>query len=410
MGTAAVNSRELDLQRRHISMWQSVFDATYTSSSATGAVDDYAGWTDSGGRQQIPDPDMQEWADDAAASVSALRPGRLLEVGCGTGLLLRRLARDCRYVGTDLSATALTRAAAASDAKVEGLHQLPAHDIDRLGGGFDTVVLNSVVQYFPGLDYLRDVLHRAVEAIEGTGHVFVGDVRHVDLLYAQAAAELDAGDGIPLDATRLRRRVRAHRQGNELAVRPTVFEAIHPRVTNVRVRPKTIRPRTAMARFRYDVVLTVDGRPPRSSSASRAWETIESEEALRVLVEAFASAAQRADALELTGIANANTRAGAGTGSNDGPPCRWAVGPRDLRQLVESHGLASELSWRSCLPDGSFDAVLHRGAPGVEIGARGALETEDAWSASTGPSTRPLDALRRMHPDSTAAHRQEVER
>lgn len=392
-----------------MSMWQSIFDAAYTSSSATGAVDDYVGWIDSDGRQ-IPDADMQEWADDTAASVSALRPGRLLEVGCGTGLLLRRLARDCRYVGTDLSAAALTRAAAASDAEVEGLHQLPAHEIDRLGGGFDAVILNSVVQYFPGLDYLRDVLHRAVEAVEGTGHVFVGDVRHVDLLDAQAAAELEPGDGVALDAKRLRRRVRAHRQGNELAVRPTVFEDVHPRVTNVRVRPKTIHPRTAMARFRYDVVLTVDGPPPRSSSISRAWETIESEEALHVLVEEFRSAAQSAESLELTSIANPNTRAAAGTGPDDGSACRWAVGPRDLRQLVESHGLACELSWRACLPDGSFDAVLHRGTPGVEIGARGAVETEDAWSASTGPSTHPLDALRRVHPDSAGAHRQEVER
>ncbi|MFB9443453.1 hypothetical protein Dvina_40800 [Dactylosporangium vinaceum] len=34
-----------------------------------------------------------------------------------------------------------------------------------------------------------------------------------------------------------------------------------------------IRPRTAMARFRYDVALTVDGRRPRSTDASRAWQT-----------------------------------------------------------------------------------------------------------------------------------------
>ncbi|WP_329160075.1 class I SAM-dependent methyltransferase [Streptomyces sp. NBC_01717] len=403
-----MHSRKPELEQRHISVWQSVFDATYTSSSAAGAVDDYAGWTDSGGRQQIPDPDMREWADDAAASVSALRPGRLLEVGCGTGLLLRRLAHDCRYVGTDLSAAALTRAAAASDATVEGLHQLPAHEIDSLGGGFDAVVLNSVVQYFPGLDYLRDVLHQAVEAVAGTGHVFVGDVRHVDLLDAQAAAELDAGEGVPLDPERLRHRVRAHRQGNELAVRPTVFEEIHPRVTNVRVRPKTIHPRTAMARFRYDVVLTVDGQPPQRAGTSRAWETIGSNEALRVLVEEFGSEARGAESLEITGIANANIRASAGTGSERGPAHRWAIGPRDLRQLVESHGLASELSWRSCLPDGSFDAVLHRGAEGVEIGARGSAETEDAWFTSAAPSTSPLDALRRVHTDFAGAPRPEV--
>ena len=48
-------------------------------------------------------------------------------------------------------------------------------------GAFDVVVLNSVVQYFPGAAYLERVLRGAVAAVRPGGHLFVGDVRSLSL-------------------------------------------------------------------------------------------------------------------------------------------------------------------------------------------------------------------------------------
>ena len=61
---------------------------------------------------------------------------------------------------------------------------------------FDTVVLNSVVQYFPNVEYLVSVLEAAVAATATGGSVFVGDVRNLGLLDAfhadvLAAREMD---------------------------------------------------------------------------------------------------------------------------------------------------------------------------------------------------------------------------
>src|SRR5439155_7173295 len=50
------------------------------------------------------------------------------------------------------------------------------------GGPFDTIVINSVVQYFPGVDYLLDVLVAAFERLAPGGAIFVGDVRSRALL------------------------------------------------------------------------------------------------------------------------------------------------------------------------------------------------------------------------------------
>ena len=51
-------------------------------------------------------------------------------------------------------------------------------------GSFDCVLLNSVVQYFPDIDYLLRVLRGALQVVQPGGSVFIGDVRNLLLLEA----------------------------------------------------------------------------------------------------------------------------------------------------------------------------------------------------------------------------------
>src|SRR5205807_2353958 len=46
----------------------------------------------------------------------------------------------------------------------------------------DTAILNSVVQYFPTQQYLRDVIEQLVQGIRSGGALFIGDVRSLMLL------------------------------------------------------------------------------------------------------------------------------------------------------------------------------------------------------------------------------------
>ncbi|MCE0445929.1 class I SAM-dependent methyltransferase [Streptomyces tricolor] len=53
---------------------------------------------------------MRAWVEETVARIGALRPRRVLEIGCGTGLLLFRIAPGCAlYHGTDVSAEAVDR-------------------------------------------------------------------------------------------------------------------------------------------------------------------------------------------------------------------------------------------------------------------------------------------------------------
>ena len=82
----------------------------------------------------------------------------------------------------DFSAAALgylqknLAAAPPAKAQVTLFHRTAAD----LGGfepdSFDVVVLNSVIQYFPNVEYLLQVLEGAARVLAPGGHIFIGDV------------------------------------------------------------------------------------------------------------------------------------------------------------------------------------------------------------------------------------------
>src|SRR6185369_11787289 len=144
-------------------------------------------WNSSYTGEPIPAEEMREWADDAVERILSLEPKRALEIGCGTGLLLFKLAPYCEsYVGTDFSPAALSyvRQHLANDDKVVLLERRADDFRDIEPNSFDAVILNSVVQYFPSVVYLLRVLEGAVRATCSEGSVFVGDVRSLPLLEA----------------------------------------------------------------------------------------------------------------------------------------------------------------------------------------------------------------------------------
>ncbi len=109
--------------------------------------------------------------------------GAVLELGCGSGLLAARLiAHSSCYVGIDPSSTAVERATREQPVSGDGhvatrFVQGFAHDATRLvDGTFDTVVLSSVVQFFPGPLYLRQVLLDCVSLLRPGGRIVLADL------------------------------------------------------------------------------------------------------------------------------------------------------------------------------------------------------------------------------------------
>src|SRR5262249_17794084 len=108
--------------------WAAVWDATYRETEEAAGIDatfNIVGWNSSYTEKAMSGEEMRAWVDETASRIAALGPRRALEIGCGTGLLLFRIAPRCtRYVGVDFSESALRQI----DAKLEsaGLRSIVA--------------------------------------------------------------------------------------------------------------------------------------------------------------------------------------------------------------------------------------------------------------------------------------------
>jgi ubiquinone/menaquinone biosynthesis C-methylase UbiE len=105
---------------------------------------------------------VDEYRDRVLALAAPwLRPdARVLEIGCGAGLLFWEMApRVARAVGLDPSERTQERNRARAAELGLGNVELPtgfAHEIGGLpAGAFDLVLIASTVQFFPGPEYLE---------------------------------------------------------------------------------------------------------------------------------------------------------------------------------------------------------------------------------------------------------------
>jgi amino acid adenylation domain-containing protein len=256
-----------EAQAGQIEHWRELYESTYGDGNIAADNFNLAGWDNSYTGEPIPAGEMRVWVEETVARIQALQPRRVLEIGCGTGLLLTRIAPGCQsYLGLDFSAAVLQQLGAYLRQQPELAHvelrQALAHDLASVAdGSVDVVILNSVVQYFPSVAYFLQVLSEAVRVTQEGGRIFLGDVRNLALLDAFiASVELHKAPA-SANAERLRQRVLQARQNEEeLLLDAELFPELAqrwPRIGRATVMPKAGEYDNELSRFRYDVVLSI---------------------------------------------------------------------------------------------------------------------------------------------------------
>jgi SAM-dependent methyltransferase len=268
-------------KEKRVSQWRMAFDRTYRS-TAEDPAPSFVGWTNSYTNRPLPESEMQDWLETTVDRILSFHPGMLLEIGCGVGLLVERVAPRCAsYVGTDLSPVAIARlrdfVASRSELRHVSLFEREAVDLgDQPSGSVDTVVINSVIQYFPDIHYLQNVIDEAARIVRPGGRIIIGDVRHFGMLPLFHSAVQLAKAPPQASAQWLKRRVSLGvEHERELAIDPEFFLALPStdrRICGVEVLLKRGKAHNELTRYRYDAILHVgEGELPASRSAAE-WE------------------------------------------------------------------------------------------------------------------------------------------
>ncbi|ACZ86404.1 non-ribosomal peptide synthase/polyketide synthase [Streptosporangium roseum] len=391
-------------ETEQVEEWKELHELLYSAAGSEGFQENFAGWNSTYDGLPIPLEGMREWRDATIGLIEESRPRRVLEIGVGSGLILSRVAPNCEtYWGTDVSEEAVRALRAQVGAVAEladrvELRAQPAHDATGLPEGFfDTVVINSVAQYFPSVEYLAGVLRAAATLLAPGGRVFVGDVRNLRLLRClRAAVETRRGDGPQDKQTLLAAVERSMAWEGELLLDPDFFATLEDFDADIRV--KRGAHHNELTRYRYDVVLrkrtatsaSAVSAPATSAPAASAPGAIVPGDAVpgASLPGASVSGASVPGDAETPALAGAEAEAEevrwAGLGGLDALDARLAGRPDRLRVTgVPNARLAEDLADLGALEDSSRPAAP-AGAPDPEtlhaLGARHGYRVAVTWN------------------------------
>lgn len=260
-----------ELTKDQLSGWMHTFDETYSQAECALDTPDFSGWNSSYDKQAIPKVEMASWLGETLERIKELKPHSVLEIGCGTGMILAGIAPYIeRYFGFDPSHHVIDRLRGQVAEKSWSHVTLAvgsAHDVLALKCStqahelYDLVIINSVAQYFPSEEYLKDTLLQVSKLISPKGQIFIGDLRANSSLdtHHLSLALFDQGN-TPIALSSLKKRLLLSKDREvELLIDPGTFEKmLSDRKAIAWPRLKYLDADNELSKFRYDVVITLD--------------------------------------------------------------------------------------------------------------------------------------------------------
>lgn len=119
---------------------------------------------------------VKNWLNEMEAIKKKIcvKNGKILEIGCGTGALLKTFENEMKIFGVDYSNSMIE---IASRAIPNGIFKnYDASKIKFRQNFFDTVVIFSCIQYFPDNKYLTKVLNKVDNVLKKNGTLYLGEL------------------------------------------------------------------------------------------------------------------------------------------------------------------------------------------------------------------------------------------
>ncbi len=259
------------IQKEKISSWKNVYTEKYKKLDIKNKYFDYLGWISSYTLKQYKIEELEEWRLNTIDRICKYNPRNILEIGCGSGLLALSLFKKCDfYYGTDFSELAIQNLTKKiKNHKIKNIHlqTINADEVSNKLGifkkvNFDTIILNSVLQYFPDTSYLFSVILNIAKIISN-GVIFIGDIRDLRLqkeFYKSIYINTYAGNNSPNkhDSSQFINQKKINE--NELLISPEYFLSLKDSIPNIdfiEILPKVGLFNTEMNSYRYDVIIHI---------------------------------------------------------------------------------------------------------------------------------------------------------
>ena len=247
-----------------LATWEKLYDDEYEIQIIEeDKSPDFSGWNSFITGLPLPLAEMEEWRNGILGIIKRLNPTNVMEIGVGSGLIMYPLLNSIeKYVGLDISQAVINR----HKKQLEGnnsnarFFHLKADQVDQLPDEelFDTIIINSVCQYFPDINYFNLVLEKAISKLTENGSIFLGDVRSYDL-YKDLVREKWIFERKDFTQHEIERFALKE---NELLLAPGYFIDLGKRneYLTIAILPRANGYENELSKYRYDVIITLKGK------------------------------------------------------------------------------------------------------------------------------------------------------
>jgi len=323
-----------------------------------------------------------EWKSESLKRLKALESNSILELGSGGGHIMFGLAPSVsKYVATDYSEVAINKLnekLSLDRDKWGHVEAFPASadDFSKIDPGFDLVLLHSVIQYFPNLRYLFDVIQKSIDVLNDGGCIFIGDSQTDESAYMHIASEQLKYVNEKATISDFKKIIDFRiQQQNELSVDPGFFyflPTLIPSITAVDIQIRSGDHLNETTKSHYDVWLYKGSNAPRilESEIIREWEEINTIENLSNILQT-----NRDRVIQINRINNQRIDHdlaivnGIRTLSDDmhvdylkthisRNHRASSINPTDLWKLGQEHGYNAHVRWANDGADGQIEVVF----------------------------------------------------
>ncbi|KAF4213395.1 hypothetical protein CNMCM5878_000029 [Aspergillus fumigatiaffinis] len=395
---------EKQIENEHVNAWRNITDGDDHYGNL-GAIQrdtlgrDFRGWVSMYDGEAIDKEVMHDWLEDTIAAILQCGPTRVLEIGTGTGMILFNLIGGLqRYFGLEPSTRAVgfVREAVThwvpEAARKVHIQCGTASDLAAVkdAGPIDLAIINSVVQYFPSLNYLVKVIKDLIH-LQDVKCIFLGDIRSYALHPEFQISKVLHQYGHTLTESEFRQKMTEIAQlEKELLVDPVFFTSLASEwpdlIEHVEILPKQMKTTNELSCYRYTAILHVK----RSSHPlfvreveQSSWVDFKAQGLNRQSLSELLKTARDSSILAVSNIPYAKTIVerqmvdyylgdspmGTGSAGWSMDVCKQAqdcpaLAAVDLIDLAQQTGWQVEISWaRQRSQRGGLDAIFHRLEP-----------------------------------------------